>query len=58
MAVQAEVVVVGAVALTASATVVVGAAVVQGTVKTEDVVGALADEDSVGLAVRADGAGA
>ena len=58
MAVQAEVGIVGAMALAARFAVVVGATVAQGPVEAEDVVGALAEEGGVGLAVRADGAGA
>jgi hypothetical protein len=58
VAVQAEVGIVGAVPLAAVLAVVVGTAMAQGPVEAEDLVGAVADEVRVGLAVGADGAGA
>jgi hypothetical protein len=57
VAIQAEDGVVGAVALTAGMAVVVSAAMLQGAVEAEDLVGPLADEVGVPSAVRADGAG-
>jgi hypothetical protein len=58
VAIQAQLLVVGAVAVAAVVAVVVGPAMADGAVDGEDVVGSVLDVASVVAAVRADSAGA